>query len=267
MTWMPANDTEKALAEALSRGDQRGYYQVIVDCELYLPERVAARNRPGPQRFITAELLGQEYLPVFTSVPALAQVMQGQADAYTVTGYAELRAKWPNPQWRLAVNPGTPIDAYVTIDAVEQAAQGQLTVPTAADLAAQARQEAAAERPPGADLQAAIARQDVDGYLHALLNADVIVPVTVPVDAERIIAPGFPWRPAERAGSPVIEIFTSAATLPGPTDTVTVPFTAVLVGWPGDGYGLVVDPGTPLEMVVPAGSVHALVLWLPASDD
>src|SRR5205814_3355582 len=131
---------------------------------------VAARNRPGPQRFITAELLGQEYLPVFTSVPALAGVMQGQADAYTVTSYEELRRKWPEPRWRLAVNPGTPIDAYVTIEAVERAALGQLTVPTAAELAADARQEAAAGAPASGDLQAALERQDIDGYLHALLD-------------------------------------------------------------------------------------------------
>ena len=179
--------------------------------------------------------------------------------------FVQLIAAWPDESWSFAVNPGTPIDAYVTVDAVEQAALGRLTVPTAAQLATEARQAAAVDRPPG-DLRAALDRGDLDGYLHALLDADVIVPVAEPVAAERIIEPGFPWRPVQRNGSMSIEVFTSATTLPGAAETVVVPFTAVLVGWPGDGYGLVVDAGTPQEMTVPAEAVHALVLWL-AEDD
>jgi hypothetical protein len=282
-SWAPANETEQAMAEAVLSGQRRDYFQMLATAELYLPA-FAERDERGPQRFLTMELLDQEYLPVFTSPEALAAALGPRAEAYTVTNYPELHRKWPSPQWRLAVNPGTPIDAYVTIDAIPGAAMGDLVVPTAAEIVAEAQQAGIGAGQPDSDtsaaLRTAMARQDVDGYVHALLDTEVIVPVTHPVPAADILRPEFPWRPVNRptidaapqepAESPTIEVFTSAATFqtvyPAGVPSVTVTFPAVVVGWPDDAYQLAVDPGTPYALTVSSEYVAGLVLWLSDED-
>jgi hypothetical protein len=291
--WQPANDVEVALVRAVTAGDRQEYFRLVAVADLYLPTLAADRDRPGPQRFITADLVGQTYLTVFTSVPSLAAVMIGQADAYRVTNYPELRRKWPVPHWRLAVNPGTPIDAYVRIEAVEAAALGDLAVPTAAEILADgvapdgvrpeaAMTSAAAElvgaafsrRSSAAELVGAAASRrssaaagDVDGYIRALLEVDVILPVAEPVDAARILQPGFPWRLVPDGESVAVEVFTSAdryrAAGLGELPTVTVPFTALVLAWPDDSCWLSIDPGSPLAVRLPGGHVLAFALWLP----
>jgi hypothetical protein len=272
--WEAANDTERSLVGAVARGDRREYFQLVAVSELFMPVLAQDRDRSGPQRFVTAEILGARYLPVFTSIPTLARVMTGYADAYTVTSYAELRRKWPEPEWRLAVNPGTPIDAYVSVDAVEQAALGQVEVPTAAEILTEAQQALGGGEadPPGLVTQAdalagARRRADVDGYVRALLESDVVVPVAAPADPDAIVHPGFPWLVVDPDGAASIEVFTSVTTLAqagrDPVAMVTVPFTGVVLGWPDERYALVVDPDTPLETTVPGTYVSALVMWLP----
>jgi hypothetical protein len=262
--WQPANDVEVALVRAVTAGDRREYFRLVAIADLYLPTLAADRDRPGPQRFITADLVGQTYLTVFTSVPSLAAVMIGQADAYRVTSYPELRRKWPVPHWRLAVNPGTPIDAYVRIEAVEAAAVGDLAVPTAAEILADGVAPEGVR--PAAAMTGAAAVGDVDGYIRALLEVDVILPVAEPVDAERILQPGFPWRLVPDGESVAVEVFTSAdryrAAGRGELPTVTVPFTALVLAWPDESCRLAVDPGSPLAVRLPGTHLQAFALWL-----
>ncbi len=251
--WEPANDTERALLAAAADDDRRAYFQVVAAAELYLPQVVA--DRGGEQRFLTVHAFDQTLLPVFTSVQALAAQLRGAVDGYTVTNYAELRRKWPDPLWRLAINPGTPVDAYLPVEAVAEAAMGDAIVPTLSELVVAAAEEedleerlaerhatAAYPEEPAAALRAAATAGDVYGYVERLLDTVVLIPVARPAAAEDILEPGFPWRP----DGDVIEVFTDAAALarayPEGVPTVAVALPFALACWP-EGYGLRVDPG------------------------
>ncbi|MBO0883774.1 MAG: SseB family protein [Mycobacterium sp.] len=254
--WLPVNDVERAMADTLACADSRRYFQILADAALYLP--IPASERPDPgiddrlsQLFATCEFMGQEYLLAFTSLEALARHVTGFADGYTVTSYSELLNGWPTNGWWLAVNPGTPLEVYLPVEAVRDAAAGRLVVPTALELVNQADQVAVDVAP--ATIEAAIRdiveRMDVDGYLSALVRSRVAVPTTAAVgDADQILQPGFPWRVTDRDGTATVEVFTSAETLaaavPASVSHVTVDFPAVLVAWPDSSYQLAIDPGS-----------------------
>lgn len=271
-SWQPANDTERALAEALERDDRREFFRLLTSAELYLPQRAASwDDDSASQEFVTIRMFDHTFLPVFTSVEGMAQVMSQLADAYTVTSYAELREKWPKPEWRLAVNPGFPIDAYSSIESVADAAAGKVEVPTVGELIVDGIAEDP-QRPvaldPHESLTEAAERADVDGYVDALLDADVVVPTTREVtDPEDLAGPEAPWYRAGPPDRPVLEVFTSEEAyerahpdLP----RVIVPFVALLMMWP-EGHGLSVNPGDPTNIEVPAEEVYTLLLWADAS--
>lgn len=266
--WEPANEVERAMVLAASSDDRQAYFQLVAVADLYLPQ---LREDPSPgQRFVTVHAFEQVFLPVFTSVEALAAQFGHAVDGYAVTNYAELRRKWPNPEWRLAVNPGTPVDAYLSIDAVEEAATGDVTVPTMAELAASSAEEAAEEErlralrdaadhpdDPAEALRAAARAGDVYGYLERLLDGTVLIPVTRPAQAEEILTDDFPWRYAD---GDAIEVFTDADALaaahPEPVPHVEVSLAFALAAWPAE-RGLRVNPGRddgfemPAELVLP----------------
>ena len=175
--------------------------------------------------------------------------MSRLADAYTVTSYQELREKWPVPEWRLAVNPGFPIDAYSSIESVAAAAAGEEPVPTAAELIVDGIAEDP-QRPVALDphelLTEAAERADVDGYVDALLDADVVVPTTREVtDPEDLTGPEAPWYragPTGAAGDRGVHLGGGVRAGPPRPPRVIVPFVALLMMWP-EGHGLSVNPG------------------------
>lgn len=282
VAWQPANDTERAMADALVQGDRREFFRLLANSELYLPAFAVDRSGAAPQRFITITMFDQLYLPVFTSVPGLTTAVGTRVDAYTVTTYPELRRKWPDPAWRLAVNPGAPIDAYLTVEAVQDAALGDVAIPTAAEILEEGQRSGAGgdARAGVARLSAAIEDRDPDGYFRALLETDVIVPVTRPVSPEQVLEPDFPWLrvsapgvdadPDDRTPCPTIEVFTSVenfrAGYPSPVPSVAVTMLAVVVAWPGDEDQLAIDPRTPMAVTLSGDHVAGLVLWLPDED-
>lgn len=305
--WQPANDSEQAMAKALAADDQAGFFRILAGTALYLPQSSAARDEPGAQTFVTTDLFGQTFLPVFTSIEAMLPQVTGGADAYAVTGYAELRDKWPAPHWRLAVNPGTPLDAYVTIETVGQVAAGQTTVPDAlAALEAVAEQDALAEMaaadrvtdergldtPAGlvADFEAALSGATVEpapdtdallraaaesgdtaAFIEVLLGAIVCLPGVAGVDdPARILDPDFEWRVVSHEDEPAIEVFTSVGLLNAayPARLPYLPVTLVsLLVGWPDGHLLVVNPGSDLSIVLPADQVPALLLFPGADPD
>jgi hypothetical protein len=275
--WEPANDTERAMAKSLAVGDRQGYFRILGVAELYLPQFLDAAVDTDGQRFVTANLFGHTFLLVFTSLEGMLAQMNGVVDGYTMTNYPELRRKWPSQDWRLAVNPGVPIDAYVTIEAVEAAAVGDVSIPTAAEAildAVAVEQDAhdATGAPPvepqvevDEALTAAAARGDSDTFLRTLLDAVVIMPTARPLaDESELFEPDFPWRPAGAADAPTIEVFTSggayAQAYPqrGPSVTAALPFLLAL--WP-KGYALSVNPGTSLAVQLSGDDVRTLLLW------
>ncbi len=268
--WQPANDTEVAMARALSDADRAGFFRILATADLYLPQvgppRAGADETRG-QTFITGEFAGQTVLPVFTSVEGLAAF----SGAYTTTSYTELRQKWPTPQWWLAVNPGYPIDAYLPVEAVEAAARGELEIQTAGE----AIVDAMADDPEAASalldtdeaLRAAAARADTARYVDVLLDTMVVVPTAHKVaDPQEILEAGFPWLVAGVPAAPAIAVFTSAETFatahPDQGPSVTLPF-VLLAGVCPQGHALSVNPGIPWGIEVPAGQVRSLLLWQP----
>jgi hypothetical protein len=258
------------MARAAQAADQRAFFQALAAADLVLPRFTQDDDHDG-QRFVTAGLFGQTFLVVFTSVEAMAARLAGLADGYALTGYAELRQKWPHPEWRLAINPGTPLEAYVPVDAIDAAAAGDLVVATAAELVAEA--ESAVTAPPDVDaeLAEAAAAGDVDRYAAALLDAVVLVPTERAVaDPADILEPGFPWRLAGPPERPVIEVFTTPEILdrayPDGTSSVRVALPFALAVWPV-GCGLSVNPGEPSGIELPSDQVQWLLLWEPLADD
>jgi hypothetical protein len=257
--WQPATDAEAAMFGALIEDDRRRYFQVLATAPLYLP--IFASDTAGGtgggtgQQFLTWDLMGHTYLLVFTSVPALAAAVRGIAQGYATTSYAELRAKWPNPQWRLAVNPGLPIDAWVEIEAVQQAAAGTRPVTAVADVI-RARRRSDPEAEAGMDM-----------YLRTLLDTEVLVPVSDRVAAGKVTLEELPWRVAPQYKQPTIEVFTSvegmSAGCPPHVKCMPRRFADLIADWPGDEYHLVVDPGSAVSLSLSGDKVPGLLLWLP----
>ncbi|BCY06449.1 SseB family protein [Actinoplanes sp. L3-i22] len=259
--WTPANEIEHAMALAAVADERHTYFQLVAVADLYLPQLTGDPSER--QRFVTVHAFDYVYLPVFTSVEALARQYGQVIDGYTVTNYAELRRKWPDPEWRLAINPGTPIDAYLPVEVLADAAVGDVTIPTldemvtegTADEAMEAELrtlQAAGDYPdedPVAALHAAAEAGDVYGFMERLLDATVLVPTTRTAAIEELAEPGFPWRYAPER---TVEVFTSpeslAASYPEPTPYLEANFSLLVACWP-EGHAMSIDPdGTnPME--------------------
>lgn len=265
--WQPANETERALARAVAAGDRAGFFRILGSAELYLPQ---LSNQSGGERqaLLTTELFGHTMLPVYTSPAGVATV----AGAYTVTSCAELRQKWPRPEWRLAVNPGLPIDAYLPVEAVAAAGRGEVDVVTAAEAVVDgiAADPTGGPPDPAESLRDAARRGDADEYAGHLLDSTVVVLTAGEVEAPESVLQesGIPWRVS--GDPPTIEVFTSQelfdVAYPDPPPSVMMPFTLLLSRWP-DGHALAVDPGTGQAVTLPPGDVLLLLLWTVDRED
>jgi hypothetical protein len=261
--WQPANETEAAMARALVAGDRQQFFGVIATADLYLPQVV--QEEADGQTFITGQFAGRTVLPVFTSVEALVAVAGG----YTVTGYTELREKWPNPEWLLAVNPGCPIDACLPIGSVDAAARGGVASQTMAE----AIVDALAENPEAAAdlldtdhaLHTAATRGDAVAVVETLLGSTVVVPTAGEMaDPEAVLTAEAPWLITGAPDAPLIEVFTSVdafhAACDPPPPSVSLSLVLLLTIWPED-VGMAVNPRTPIALSLSSEQVIALLLW------
>ncbi|MFG2042851.1 SseB family protein [Dactylosporangium sp. NPDC048998] len=248
--WLPGNEVEAELVTALAADDRQEFFRIIRDAPWYLP---AFPDEPGGQRFLTHDLLDATYLLVFTSEQSLAGAVGGLVTAYTVTGHDELAVRWPDPAWRLAVNPGTPVDAWVTLPALAEAAAGSRVVPTLAQLA---------DRPAGPATDPAIDHgidAALDDYLGRLNQVRLAVPVTGGQHPRYLVT--------RTEAGPAIEAFTSpealAARHPDGVPWTSAGLSDLLADWPGEEYDLVVDPGTDAALRLPGPDLPGLLLWAP----
>ena len=249
--WKPVNETEEAMVQALLREDTRAYFQALVDATLYLP----AFSGPGPQQLVTCQAGDDTYLLVFTSAQALASRLAG-VDAFNVTSYPELVAKWPDPALLLAVDPDLPIQGYMPIHVVAEGAAGRVDLP---GIEAPAPAAFPAANDTERALAAAAAQADVDGVIDALVRAGVYLPTAGPVTD--LTAADFAWHFVD-AEPPAIAVFTSVDRVregPATPPTVPVAFVDVALAWPDPAYDLVVNPGSELELTIPGAHVLGFV--------
>ena len=264
MLWFSNNDTEDALLDALDNEDERAFFLTFARAELSLPQ-VPDPDPVSPEdaqawQPLTRPMAGYTAVPVFTSVESMRSA--DIETKYATTSYAGLRDLGVSPEWLLAINPGTMIEAYLpmaTIDRLlqESEATGEPSAP--ADEAEDLWEDLGLD--PDQILNDPENRASLDVYLEALMEATVIVPTAREADFEaEVLTPEFPWRPARGKDTPTIEIFSSpqefAAAYPG-SPHVRMPFLLLMLSWP-EGHALAVNPGGRVRMNWPADRIPEL---------
>ena len=257
---MPANPVESTMLHALSDQNRQGYVRALTSAELYLPTADPA----GPA-FVTWSHGAATYLPVFTSISALTR-WAGPGTGFRALECRALADSWPSSEIRVAVNPNLPIGAVLSIDEVRNTMSEELR--HSGDGAVDDEEFVEFEPANAVEhaLAAAMGEVDLDAYFDALVACPVVVPVEWQVSGpEAIEHPGFPWLDLTVGGVPTIPVFTStlrlAETFPAQTPWVSIDFVAVTRNWPNLGYSLVVNPGSPIEVVLPGERISELTEW------
>lgn len=298
--WAPTNSIEQAMADALAARDGAAYARALRRARLLIPEVPPAGSEAAD---LVAQLLppGVPCLPAFTSPESLAWGFGGLVLWYEELSFAGLQQRWPDPRHQLAVNPGCPIATYLPLRAVADLAEGREQLTPLEELQQQATDQMYAEvrriclqelagggpaagqvvpaelrdDPPvnalESALQDAVASQDVDAYLYALLDSESVLiltaaPVTGP---EAILDEDFPWRVLGGDQGEAVAVFSSpqmlARTGAAAAPRVEVDFLQVVAGWPGEDHLLYVNPGSQLELMLPGEAVLDLLVSLAES--
>jgi hypothetical protein len=246
--WQPAGPVEADLYEAVRAGDQRAFLTALAGGLLVLPISPEADAGREPLGWATGLIDGLTHLIAFTSVEALYEVVPADPLPFRLATMADLAANWPDPRWWLALNPGLPIEARI--------APAEL-----ADLPPPTRVAGDAE------LATAIQATDPDGFMAALMRAELLVPVRPDGSPSRDLTdPDFPWwTMRDETGQPTIVAFTGAAWLGlvlGDADHVVVSMPQLARAWPNPGVSLAINPGTALAGTLPGDAVRELGSWL-----
>ncbi|WP_157995779.1 SseB family protein [Thermomonospora amylolytica] len=264
--FQPANDVERELLRALAADDEDAFLKALAGAEVLLPvpRDMDYALKPGRAGFPwqTGEVEGHTVIPVFTSPERMRDLIgdaaagQGPAEHITLP-FAAVARYWPDRDWGLAVNGGTPVGAILPGDRLAGLSEWADEV---------AARRAAEGFEPQNDVERrlveAAALPDGDAFLKVLAGAQVLVPA----DPEtpwgiRPDDPEFPWRPVPVRGAPAVQVFTSLRWMHeaiGPSRFVMPGFWEVLAGWPDDGWTLVVNPGTPIGTVLTADRIRDL---------
>jgi hypothetical protein len=243
--WRPKNDVERGMLAALKRADTQEYLRLVGTTDLFVPQLVDDGDGDGGTELrapITRELSGVTLVLAFSSPETMAIAVGDEADAYTKTTYPQLRARWPAPQWRLAVNAGSAIAAFPSIAAIDRAVRGEPAGP-----GEPGERDLPVFDPATARL-AALVENDVDEGVEALLGRLVTVATRRQVHRPEDIMDAH-WHVAGAPAAPAIEAFTTAeaaATAYPDLPNVRLPFPLLLSLLP-ERAGLVVDPGGPGE--------------------
>lgn len=236
--WAPADDVERRLLAAASAGDIAEAMGLLATVPLFLP---GLPDEPdGGRRLVTGEQDGVRYLLVFTSVSAVERA--AGAGGWRQTSLPELVSAWPElgPEpLGLAVNPATPIEVLVAPEAVAE-------LLPAPDVLASFTPANEVERV----LRDALAAPDGEVLRDVLVTSQVVVTArALAVDGEWTV-PVFtsPQRCAEYLAAVGVEVA-----------TVDLDLVAVLQQWPGAGYRLAVNPGSPIGFTLDGDRVPGLL--------
>ncbi|MGP4029658.1 SseB family protein [Actinomadura sp. 3N407] len=261
--FQPANDVERELLRAAANNDHDLFLQTLAatDVLLPVPDDTDYTMRPGRPGFPwqTREVDGSTVVPVFTSPERLIEAARaaGAGTEYIKLPFTVALRYWPNHDWLLAINSGSPAGGTVL-------AQQLPGLATWADQRAAQRMTDGFE--PQNDVEQrlfdAARRRDTDGFFAILLGAQVLVPADpdtpwgiVPGDA------GFPWRPVPVHGRTAIQIFTSLKWMNeaiGSSRFIMPTLLDMVAAWPDTEWTLVINPGTPIDAAMPGDKVRSL---------
>jgi hypothetical protein len=252
--WRPSTEAEEAMAAAVAAGDQIAYCKALADEALYLPVTPAAAAGREPVTLATSPAGGVTYVLAWTSAAALPP----EIPAVRRSPLFELVHAIEPLGWGIAVDPGLPVQAFLSPDAVRTLPPWEPQWAPLDDV-----------------LRRAVLAEDREAYMAALLEAHLVLPLpteqelaaAAPPDAgapdeywtavrtDRIVPsvsrdvtdPQFPWWRTERVdGRPVTFAFTSVANMQaevGDREWIAVPFIDIVVAWPEDGGALRLNPG------------------------
>jgi hypothetical protein len=173
---------------------------------------------------------------------------------------AELVDQWPDPTGRLAVNPGTPIGAYLPVAVLRDLAAGRSDL-VEFDPAWTFRPANPVENL----MQVARNGGDAGTFLDALVVSRGYLPTAGPTTADAVGAPDFPWLVDIRGPSPVINVFTSVERLTAAgyqeSRSVSLDLVAVVKAWPDTRFWLAVNAGSAIAVLFAGDQVAVLVEW------
>ena len=135
--WQPVNDVERALLDAMQRGEQDRYFEVLGGADLILPFAADATGAAQPGTWATWGYEGRTYILAFTSQQALASIMGRPTDQFRTGRLAEICAWWPDESFWLAVDFGLPVAGYLPAAFVGQLTGVQLGSQLAGNAAGQ----------------------------------------------------------------------------------------------------------------------------------
>ncbi|MFB4306741.1 SseB family protein [Actinomadura sp. GTD37] len=258
--FQPANDVERELLRAAANNDHDLFLQTLAGTDVLLPvpDDTDFTLRPGRPGFPwqTREVDGSTVVPVFTSAERLHEAA-GTGAEYIKLPFTVTLRYWPNPDWLLAINSGSPAGGTVL-------AQQLPGLATWADQRAAQRMTEHFE--PQNDIEQrlfdAARRRDTDAFYKILLGAQVLVPADA--DTPWGIVPGdadFPWRPVPVHGRTSIQVFTSLKWMNeaiGSSRFIMPSLHEMVAAWPDTGWTLVLNPGTPIDAAMPGDQIRTL---------
>lgn len=286
--WRPGAPVEQAMAEALQAGDWPRYSELLSATPLFVTDAPTA-GAPVTEQLSGLLPPGATYVLVYTSIETMTGVLGVHAPQYEVLELAALRQRWPNPDYQLAINAGSPIAVFLPLSAIDELATGAKSLVAYAEVQEALGQEVLEQvrshclwdlsgqepdagtprndpalNPVEEALREAVDSQNSEAFLTTLLFAELVLPTAEPVsDPEQLYEDGFPWRITGEGRAPAVPVFSSVAMLEragaSPANRVEAHALDVLANWPGDDYSLILNPGSVTELVLPGTAVRELV--------
>lgn len=181
--WEPSSDFERELLAYSLAADSATCFELLRTTEFALPISPAAADGEEPPRWATAGIEDRTCVMAYTSVESMTTGTAGQAVHCRIATLYDLAAGWPDPEWWLAINPGTPLHLLLDAATLARMAAPVLSVQLA--------------HPPGqnpplvqkvlpfADIPAMFAGREhrVSGYVHLLADVSHIGSPIVLLDA------------------------------------------------------------------------------------
>jgi hypothetical protein len=259
------NDVEQRLFDAAGRRDRDAFFKILLGSQVVVPAdpETPWGTRPGEADFPWHPVLvnGKTGVLAFTSLRWMHDAI-GPC-RFLMPEFLDLVSAWPEADWTLVLNPGTPIDATLPGEQVRALAGTPEPAPPVPVGAAAVPDFEPGNRVDEELLDAAV-RGDTDAFLRVLLSAGVLVPI--PDDASPDIIPGdaeFRWDAAMKDAA-TVQVFTSYERLregQGGSRYVQAAFRELITAWPDVGWTMALNPGTRIGATLRGHQVRELSEW------